>query len=133
LLDRIDLQVVMRRAEARELAGGYRTAPTERPEGSGPVAARVQAARQRMVRRNPGGCSNGQLPSAALREVVQLEAPALDLWERALDQRKLTARGGERVLRVARTIGDLQGHTQVSPVAVAEALTYRSFDQVSDV
>jgi magnesium chelatase family protein len=131
LLDRIDLQVVMRRAEARELAGGYRADPSTRPEGSAPVAARVQVARERMMRRNPGGCSNGQLPSGALRDVVRLEGSALDLWERALDQRRLTARGGERVLRVARTIGDLQGLGRVTPMAVAEALTYRSFDQVS--
>lgn len=127
LLDRIDLQVVMRRAEPGELAGALRQLPLE--ESSAQVAERVRRARQRMASRNPSGRPNGELPMEALRPALQLEAEALNLWERALERRRLTARGGQRVLRVARTISDLEGMERVNAAAVAEALTFRSFDQ----
>ena len=55
---------------------------------------------------------------------------ALALWERALEQRRLSARSGLRLLRVARTIADLAGEEAVRAGAIAEALTFRSFDLV---
>jgi magnesium chelatase family protein len=137
LLDRIDLQVVMRRCDPHELAGAYRQdsrsaegASTEpdAPEGSRAVAARVLAARQRSRARNPGGCGNAELPAASLAQALQLDSAALALWERAIRQRHLSARSGARLLRVARTISDLEQQERVGPAAVAEALTYRSFD-----
>jgi magnesium chelatase family protein len=133
LLDRLDLQVVMRRPEATSLGAAYRSASAHRSEPlpsetSTRVAARVREARRRMARRNPGGLGNGQIPATELRRVLRLEEPALQLWEGALRQRRLTARGGERLLRVARTISDLEGARRITTAAVAEALTYRSFD-----
>ncbi len=133
LLDRIDLQVVMRRPEAHDLGGAYREGPQERPaagEASAVVAARVAAARQRMGQRNPTGAANGQLDGPGLAAIVNPEPDALDLWERAISQRRLSARGAERVLRVARTIADLASESQVSGAAIAEALGYRSFDRI---
>jgi len=158
LLDRIDLQVVMRRCPPAVLAGAYRIAPAAKgrtprerapeaqapeaqapeeqapqepiPEASAPVAERVRLARRRMAQRNPGGCGNGRLPAAGLAAVLRLEPEALDLWERAIAQRHLSARAGGRLLRVARTISDLAGEETVNPQAVAEALTFRSFDGV---
>jgi magnesium chelatase family protein len=135
LIDRIDLQVVMRRAEASELAGIYRPTGETQPEPSHPVAERVRRARQRMASRNPNGCGNAQLPSmqqssAALAGILDLAPSALDLWEQALRLRHLTSRGGQRVLLVARTISDLADHPQVQDSAIAEALSYRSFDLV---
>jgi len=137
LLDRIDLQVVMRRCDPHDLAGAYRQdiaegnkhdRATGAPEGSHEVAERVLAARQRSAARNPGGCSNAELPAGCLAQALQLDAAALALWERAIRQRHLSARSGARLLRVARTISDLQQQERVGPAAVAEALTYRSFD-----
>lgn len=132
LLDRIDLQVVMRRTGAEELAGIHRPEAGPLPEASGAVARRVRRARARMAQRNPGGCCNGRLTGSAMGKVLALESTALGLWERALDQHRLTARGGQRVLRVARTIADLAGEERVPPGAVAEALTYRSFDRIGE-
>ncbi len=143
LLDRIDLQVVMRRPEATSLGVPYRTPALAQQaqgvgcigrgdESSGQVAARVEAARQRMARRNPGRLSNGRLPAHRLPQVLQLEDSALDLWEGALAHRRLTARGGERVLRVAQTICDLEARQRISAAAVAEALTFRSFEGLGE-
>jgi magnesium chelatase family protein len=136
LLDRIDLQVVMQRCDSQALAGAYRldSAAAGRgtaPEASRSVASRVRAARMRMGRRNPEGCGNGRLPAGSLAQVLQLEPQALALWERAIEQRHLSARAGARLLRVARTISDLEQLERVGARAVAEALTYRSFDGVA--
>lgn len=133
LLDRLDLQVVMRRCPSQDLAAAYRSpheaaqAPRP-PETSAVVAARVRAARRRMARRNPGGWGNGRLPAGLLAACLELEPAAVDLWERTLEQRQLSARGGARLLRVARTISDLAGKERVGPAAIAEALTFRSFE-----
>jgi len=130
LLDRIDLQVVMRRVSGQELGAGYRGGDGGRgPEASAAVAARVRQARGRMACRNPGGCLNADLAGAELRQVLALEAGALELWEGAVSQRRLSGRGAERLLRVALTLADLAGAARVEAGCIAEALSYRSFDQ----
>jgi magnesium chelatase family protein len=139
LLDRIDLQVVVRRLDADDLGRSYhRTAASSAAasnatdpsttESSAVVAARVLEARRRMQRRNPGAIANSQLRSA-LRRYGQVEVEALQLWQQAMQQRGLSARSAERVLRVARTIADLSGEESVTATAIAEALGFRSFDQ----
>ena len=127
LLDRIDLQVVMRRLEGSALGAGYRQNPE--PEASAVVRERVNAARQRMLERNPDGVNNSQLTAKSLRQCGAVQLSALDLWQQAIDRRGLSARAAERVLRVGRTIADLDGADAVSAAAIAEALSYRSFDQ----
>ena len=131
LLDRIDLQVVMRRPSSAAL-----TAPFRGPGGSSPsdessaeVRARVCRARSRMTARNPGGCCNSRIAGGLLQQVLQLEGEALAVWEAAIKHRQLSARAGARLLRVAQTIADLNDQAKISAMAIAEALTYRSFDQ----
>ena len=99
------------------------------PGSTAQVAETVRQARQRMAERNPRGCANSRLSSRDLAECGHFEAEALELWRCALQQRALSARAGERVLRMARTIADLAGETSVDSQAIAEALTYRSFDR----
>jgi magnesium chelatase family protein len=135
LLDRIDLQVVMRHPQARDLASAFAGRASLCPEGkavesSRVVASRVRAARGRMRQRNPQGCCNGRLPAEALRPLLQLEDSAQKLWESTLERRQLTLRGGLKVLRLARTIADLAGQAQVERAAIAEAFSYRTFDQL---
>lgn len=130
LIDRIDLQVVMRRVEAALLAAPLRSkAAATAPESSRLVARRVRSAQQRMRARNPAGQLNSQLRGPALKRAAALSADALDLWQAAIEQRGLSARAADRVLRVARTIADLQAEATVNGAALAEALSYRSFDQ----
>jgi magnesium chelatase family protein len=85
-----------------------------------------------MAARNPDGLANAELPAKQLKRLLNIEAKALQLWEAAIGQRQLTARSAERLLRVAQTITDLDGGREIGMVAIAEALSYRSFDQVSD-
>jgi magnesium chelatase family protein len=131
LLDRIDLQVVMRRPSSDALIAPYRhQLEPGGSESTAMVRRRVQRARARMAARNPGGCSNGRIPGGMLHQLVQLEPEALMVWEAALQQRQLSARAGARLLRVAQTICDLTGESRIGAAALAEALTYRSFDQL---
>ena len=156
LLDRLDLQVILRRPHVQELGPDRQpgnqgktsgqsgqsiprwTGSAEATQSSGSpsapgstaqVAERVWQARQRMAERNPRGCANSRLSSRELAGCGHFEAEALHLWRSALQHRALSARAGERVLRMARTIADLAGETSVDGQAIAEALTYRSFDR----
>jgi magnesium chelatase family protein len=95
------------------------------------VAERVDRAHRLMAQRNPGGVCNGRLPLAALQRLAKPTAPALKLWQLAVGQRQISARGGEQLLRVARTICDLNGESEIGEAAIAEALLYRSFDRQS--
>jgi magnesium chelatase family protein len=81
-----------------------------------------------MVRRNPGGCSNGDLPAGALKEVLGLDQASVVLWGTILTQRRLSARSADRILRVSRTLADLKGAKAVGTGDISEALGYRSFD-----
>jgi magnesium chelatase family protein len=59
-----------------------------------------------------------------------MEDTARTLWENTLEKRQLTMRGGLKVLRLARTIADLADQPQVERAAIAEAFSYRSFDEL---
>lgn len=102
------------------------------PESSAAVAERVRQARALMRARNPDGRCNGALDGQQLAAVVQLSEAAQQLWQRAVEQRRLSARSGLRLLRVARTIADLAGRERILPEAISEALTYRSFDLLNN-
>jgi magnesium chelatase family protein len=128
LLDRIDLQVVLQRPDSQALSAPFRGQGASAAEGTAVVRQRVDGARARMGQRNPGGCSNAQLDGAALQQLLRIEEPALALWEAALRHRQLSARSGERLLRLALTLADLAGAATVGCGEIAEALTYRSFD-----
>ena len=117
LRDRMDLTVPVAALPARELSaspGG---------EASASIRARVVAARERQVARD--GLLNARLQGRALRARTRLDGDARRLFDRALTMLALTARGHDRVLRVARTIADLDGSASVESPHVAEALQFR--------
>ncbi len=118
--DRIDLHVDVPRLERDELMG--RTAPAE---GSAGVRARVAAARRRAADRGQGR-PNSELGPAAARAAAVLDPPARALLGRAVNRLALSARAHDRILRVARTIADLDGAEGVGADHLAEAIGYRA-------
>ncbi len=120
LLDRMDLLVGVRRPAESELRAG----PTI---DSAVARDRVAEARRRQQIRlcgEPSTC-NGEMDSRAVRRHVCLEEAAADALERAYALGALSARGRHRVLRVARTIADLEGHERIAGSDVLLALSLR--------
>jgi magnesium chelatase family protein len=120
LLDRIDLQVGVRRVPLAELAS------EPRGEVSAVVRERVLSARSRQLRRQ--GCLNAQIRPSRLRHLATLEPASRHTLERWAEQKGLTARGFHRAWRVARTAADLEGAELIGDRHVLEALGYRLND-----
>ena len=128
LLDRLDLQLRLERRSAKEMAAVLKQPSPTQAAASWCTPAQIERARQRMQRRNPGGDSNGRLSAAALRQTGAIEAAALELWEQLINQRGLSTRSSLQLLRVARTIADLNDRASVDRNAVAEASCFRCTD-----
>jgi magnesium chelatase family protein len=120
LLDRLDLQVEVAPVSYEEMTG----APGE---SSAVVAARVASARRRQADRlAPTGVStNAELTPRALREVAATDREGAALLRRAMERLGVSARGHDRILRVARTLADLEGSDGVGARHVGEALQFR--------
>jgi magnesium chelatase family protein len=120
LRDRIDLTVPVAAMPARELSepsGG---------ETSAEIRARVVFARERQLAR--GAILNAALSGRRLRRVTQLDPDARRMFDTALLKLSLTARGHDRVLRVARTIADLEAADDIRAEHLAEALQFRGHE-----
>jgi magnesium chelatase family protein len=125
LLDRIDLTIDVPAVTAADL---IRPAPAE---GSAEVAARVAQARTIQVDRFaalglPGVRTNAQASGPLLEEIAKPESAGMALIRDAAEVMRLSARGYHRVLRVARTLADLDGADVIGRVHIAEALSYRA-------
>jgi len=120
LLDRIDLTVEVAAVPAADLHADGDGEP------SAAVRGRVAAARKRQLERTGDPrVPNAALPARLARTHCRPDPEARRLLEQAVDRFGLTARGHQRVLRVARTIADLDGRSEVGVAHVAEALRYR--------
>jgi magnesium chelatase family protein len=125
LLDRIDLHIEVPAVSAADL---ILPPPAE---GSREVAARVARARDAQTRRYAAlGLTtvrtNAVVQGAVLEEVAKPDGAGLTLVREAADAMRLSARGYHRVLRVARTLADLDGEAKVGRIHLAEALSYRA-------
>ena len=124
LLDRIDLRVNVPAVSAAELIGPARA------ETSATVAARVQQARDIQAARYARlgfetVTVNANCPTALIEEIAAPDIAAITLLRDASDRLGLSARAYHRVLKVARTLADLQGAAVVGRLHVAEAISYR--------
>jgi magnesium chelatase family protein len=127
LLDRIDIHIEVPAVHYKELRGGAAA------EGSAEIRTRVMAARDRQRQRfKKAGekiYSNAQMTTRQIRVHCELGADAERLLERAMQQQGLTARAHDRILKVARTIADLEGTDQLAVSHLAEAIQYRTLDR----
>ncbi|CAL9438766.1 YifB family Mg chelatase-like AAA ATPase [Streptomyces sp. enrichment culture] len=123
LLDRVDLRV-----EVDPVTRAQLTEPGARGESTATVADRVRQARERAAARLAGTPwrTNSEVPGRELRSRYHAAAGAMDEAERSLERGVLTARGIDRVLRVAWTIADLVGHDRPDVTDVALALHLRT-------
>ena len=102
-------------------------------ESSASIRARVLKARElqreRFLSAKEKIYSNGQMGTRQIRTFCELGADAERLLERAMQQQGLTARAHDRILKVARTIADLEGQANLAVPHIAEAIQYRTLDR----
>jgi magnesium chelatase family protein len=126
LLDRIDLHLEVPAVPFREMASA------SPGESSGPIRARVEAARAvqstRFSQERRVRC-NARMTSRMLRRHCVLDSAAENLLEAAMHRLRLSARAYDRILKVARTIADLAPADRIAAEHLAEAIQYRSLDR----
>jgi len=125
LLDRIDMHVEVPALSFEEMSG------TQRAESSSAVRERVIRAREFAAKRFAGGevVPNGALTPAQIQQTCVPDEAGRTILRRAMDQLGLSARGYDRILRVARTIADLDQSESIEARHIAEAVQLRALDR----
>lgn len=125
LLDRIDIIIETAAVEFNDLAG------KKQSEASEDIRRRVEDAReaQRIRYEKLGIFNNSQLTPKAIKKHCKLDGEAESLMEMAYNKLKLSGRGYNRILKVARTIADLEGSLNIKKEHISEALQYRNINQ----
>ncbi len=125
LLDRIDIHMEVTRVKAEEMMGPGSGEPSERIRERVLAARKVQSARYETT----PFTKNADLSSRAAREFCKMSGEAEALLRAAMDQFALSARAHDKVLKVARTLADLEGVDAIATAHVAEAIQYRITDR----
>lgn len=124
ILDRIDIQVIVPSVKYDKLAG-------KRGERSEVIRERVNNARQVQLERYKGLdiYANADLTPKLIETVCKLNEPSKIILKKSFEQMKLSARAYSRILKVARTIADLDGKKDIDSTHIIEAIGYRSLDR----
>ena len=126
LLDRIDLHVEVTPVSFDQMSS------SKKEESSKEIRQRVMSAREYQTKRyedREGVHCNAQMDSSTLREVCIIDAEGKALLKHAIERLKLSARAYDRILKVSRTIADLEGAGNIGSMHVAEAIQFRSLDR----
>ncbi|MBQ6956896.1 MAG: YifB family Mg chelatase-like AAA ATPase [Bacteroidales bacterium] len=128
LMDRIDIHIEVTPVPVTDLGSSLPT------ESSADIRQRVMAARAIQTERfkgNPGIHCNAQMTSRLTRQHCQLTNECRHIMEQAMERLGLSARAYDRILRVSRTIADLESSPDIQTHHLQEAITYRSLDRDS--
>jgi len=126
LMDRLDLHVEVGAVPFERLADATRGEPSDIVRLR---VARARAMQSERFRETPGVHANGQMDAALLRHFVRVRESTASVLRRAVDRQGLSARAYHRVLKVARTIADLDGLPEVDARHVLEAIQFRTLDR----
>ena len=125
MLDRIDIQIEMPSLSFEELS--------KKPDGetSAVIRERINKARAFSAERNKasGITCNAQMSSAQIRKYCNVSAEGKKILKAAFEKLGLSARGYDRILRVARTVADMDGSEQITDFHIAQAVSMRSLDR----
>jgi len=129
LLDRIDIHLDVPAVKIPELRAPISSGGTAEPSAT--IRARVAAAREFQLARfaQEKIFCNAQMSTRQVGRFCALSADGERLLERALQRLALSARAHDRILKVARTIADIEASPTLAPAHLAEAIQYRSLDR----
>ena len=126
LMDRIDIHIDVPAVKFNELRGRG----VADGDSSETIRERVMNARERQVARFAGeGFSNSAMSARQIRDFCALDDQSEQLLEKAMLRQGLSARAHDRILKVSRTIADLDGSDNIQPNHISEAINYRSLDR----
>jgi magnesium chelatase family protein len=128
LMDRIDIHIDVPAVNYKEMRSASEPEPSARIRDRVIKARALQQERFSAVTRTRV-YSNAQMTAQNIRAFCELSPDCERLLERAMTQQGLTARAHDRILKVARTISDLEGAKAIEPKHIAEAIQYRSLDR----
>ena len=125
LLDRVDIHVDVPALRYKELAGEYSG------ETSSQIRQRINEAREVQRERFKGHriFCNGAMTSRHLKKFCQLDQEGRDVLKMAINELGISARAYDRILKVSRTIADLEGTVDIKAHHISEAIQYRTLDR----
>ncbi len=126
LLDRIDIHIEVSPVNFDQISSDRKS------EASKDIRTRVIAARDVQTRRyegQDGVYTNAMIPSHLIKEICRIDQPGKLLLKNAMEKLRLSARAYDRILKVSRTIADLEGSDSIKIEHLAEAIQYRSMDR----
>ncbi|VAX17334.1 MG(2+) CHELATASE FAMILY PROTEIN / ComM-related protein, partial [hydrothermal vent metagenome] len=125
LMDRIDIHIEAPAVKYNEIIG----APDGEPSNN--IRDRVNQARRTQLTRfaDDGVYCNGQMSAKQIRKICALDGASQSILKTAIEKLGLSARAHDKVLKLARTIADLEGVSAIASEHVAEAVQYRSLDR----
>ena len=125
VMDRIDIHIRVNSVKFEELRCN------EKKESSESIRERVNKARKIQLERfkNDKIFSNGQMNSSHIRKYCRLGANEEALLKKAFEKYKLSARAYDKILKLARTIADIDGCADINVSHIAEAISYRCLDK----
>lgn len=126
LLDRIDLQCEILPVAFEEISSKERSEPSSAIRERVIKAREIQAAR---FKSHKGIYCNAQMTGRMIRKYAEPDSNGMQMLQMAMERLNLSARAYDRILKVARTIADLEGSKQVQSNHIAEAVSYRSLDR----
>ena len=121
LLDRIDIHVEVPAVKYKEMAGD------STGESSEKIRARVECAR--VIQRERFGHANARMSPKEIKEHCRLDDESAELLKMAMTELNLSARAYDRILKVSRTIADLDRSERIQSQHISEAIQYRSLDR----
>jgi len=124
MLDRIDMHIEVKPVEYEKIA------QSNKPETSKKIKERVDGARQIQLNRylEMGIFCNAELDSVGLDKFCKLDPKSHEIMEKAFEKFRLSARAHDKILKISRTIADLDNSKDIQYKHIAEAIQYRSLD-----
>ena len=126
LLDRIDIHIEVPAVKYKELSSSTKGEPSSEIRNRVVKARELQQSR---FKETPSIHNNADMPTREIRKYCRLDEQSSELLKMAMTKLGLSARAYDRILKVSRTIADLEGSQNIQPAHISEAIQYRSLDR----